>query len=98
MDTVQTKTVMGTKPVDNTEAGFSQQQEDIRIADKVGFTTGKPERSWQEFLNAISNSIKNFAKSNEEDNGEDQEDDEDNTELGNLNEENDHSRVIGTIA
>jgi len=68
-----------------------QEQEDMRNAEMAGLTTRKPEKRFEEMLNAIRDSLSDLASSNNEENREDEEDDEQDTELGKLSQYNEPS-------
>jgi hypothetical protein len=60
-------------------------------------TTRKPEKTFEEMLNAIGDSLSNLVSSNDEEDGEHKEDKED-TELGKLSEDDEPGWVMGTIS
>jgi hypothetical protein len=71
--------------------------QDMTTAENGDATTGKPETTFQELLNATGDSLRDLASSDDEHDGEDKEDDEEDTELGRLSDDDEHGWVIGTI-
>jgi len=93
-------TAAARKRVEDAEAAVQQAQEDTRKAENVGLTNGEPEKTFpektfQEMMVAIGDSLSDLASS---DNGEDGEDEDyKQTEQGQLSEDDEPSRVMGTI-
>jgi len=71
--------------------------QDMTTAENGVATTGKPETTFEEMLNAIGDSMSDLASSDDEQNGEDEEDDEEDTELGKLSNDDGPGWVMGTI-
>ena len=70
----------------------------IPTAENVGATTGNPETTFEELLNAMGDSLSDLASSDEEQDGEDEEYDKDDTELGKLSDNDEPRWVMGTIS
>jgi len=73
-----------------------QEQEDMRNAENVRSTTRKPEKIFEEIVNAVRDSLSNLASSDDEEDREDEEDED--TELGKVRDNNEPGWVIGTIS
>jgi hypothetical protein len=71
--------------------------QDVTTAANGGATTGKPETTFEEMLNAIRDSLSDLASTDDEQDGEDEEDDEEDTELGKISEGDEPGWVMGTI-
>jgi len=78
---VERETAVARKRVQDAETAIMQ---DMTTAENGGATTGKPETTFEEMLNAIGDSLSDLASSDDEQDGEDEEDDEEDTELGKL--------------
>ena len=95
---MERKTAVARRLVQDTETVMMQELNDMTTAKHVGATTGKPERTFEEMLNAIRSSLSNLASSDNEQVGEDDEDDEEDTELSMLSDDDEHGWVMGTIS
>jgi len=99
-DYFESVTTAARKRVEDAEAAVQQAQEDTRKAENVGLTNGEPEKTFpektfQEMMVAIGDSLSDLASS---DNGEDGEDEDyKQTEQGQLSEDDEPGRVMGTI-
>jgi len=89
-------TVVG-KRVQDAERVIMQEQEDMITAEKGGATSRKPEKTFEEMLNAIADSSSDLASSDVQQDAEDKEDDEDDAELGNGSDD-DPGWVLDTIS
>jgi len=96
-DYVERETAVARKRVEDAETAIKQKQEAIRNVEKAGLTTRKPEKTFQEMLNAIGDSLSDPASSDDEEDTEDEEDDH-NTERVKLSEDNKPGWVMGTIS
>jgi len=93
---VERETAMARKRVEEAETAIKQKQKDMSNVEKVGLTTRKPEKTFEEILNAIGDSLSHLASSdNEEDAGDEEE--ADDIEQGKLSEDYEPGWVIGTI-
>ena len=93
---MERETAMARKRVEKAETAIKQKQKDMSNVEKVGLTTRKPEKTFEEILNAIGDSLSHLASSdNEEDAGDEEE--ADDTEQGKLSEDYEPGWVIGTI-
>jgi hypothetical protein len=72
--------------------------QDMTTAENWGATTGLPETTFEEMLNAIGDRLSNQACSHDEQSGKDEEDDEEDTELGKLSDDDEPRWVMWTIA
>jgi len=97
-DYVERETAVARKGVQDAETAMMQELNDMTTAENVGATTGKPEITFEEMLNAIGDSLSDLACSYEEQDGEDEEYDEDDTELGKLSDDDEPGWVMGTIS
>jgi len=70
----------------------------MSTAENAAAPTRKPEKSFNEMLNAIGDSSSNLVCSNDEQDGEDEEHDEEDTELGKLTDNDEPGWVMGTIS
>jgi len=70
----------------------------MRIAEKAGLTTTKPETTFEEMLNAMGDSLSDLASSHDEEDGEDKDDEEEDSAEGKLSEDDEAGRVMGTIS
>jgi len=70
----------------------------MRNAEKVGFTTRKPETTFEELLNAIWDSVSNLAISDDGEDGEAEGHDEEDSEQGTPSEDDEPGWVICTIS
>ena len=93
-DFVERETAVARKRVQDAETAIMQ---DMTTAENGGATTGKPETTFEEMLNAIGDSLSDLASSDDEQDGEDEEDDEEDTELGKLSDDDEPGWVMGTI-
>jgi len=96
-DNVERETVVARKRVEDAETAIKQKQKDMSNVEKGGLTTRKPERIFEEMLNAIGDSLSDVASSEDEEDPKDQEADED-TEQGKLSEDHEPGWVVGTIS
>ena len=74
---MQRETAAARKRVEDAKAAIKQEQEEMRTAENAGLTTTKPERLFEEMLNAIGDGLRDHARS---DDGEDGADEDDNEE------------------
>jgi len=72
------------KRVQDAETAIMQ---DMTTAETKCATTGRPETTFEEMLNAIGDSLSTLASSDDEQDGEHKEDDEEDTELGKLSDD-----------
>jgi len=91
---VERETAVARKRVQDAETAIMQ---DMTTAETGGTTTGMPETTFEEMLNAIGDSVSDLASSDDEQDGEDEEDDEEDTELGKPSDDDEPGWVIGTI-
>jgi len=96
-DYVERETALARKRVEDAETAIKQKQEDISNVEMVGSTTRKPEKTFEEMLNAIGDSLGDRASSDDEEDAEDEEEDDD-TEQGKLSEDDKPGWVMGTIS
>jgi len=75
-----------------------QEQEHMMNFEKARSTTTKPEKTFEELLNAIGDSLCDLASSDDEQDGKDEDDDEEDTDLGKLSEDDEPGWVMGTIS
>jgi len=68
----------------------------MRNTENAGLTTTKPETSFEQMLNAISDSMSDLATSHDCDEGEDQDNNEEDTQLGKLSEDDKLGWVMST--
>jgi len=85
------------KRVADAETATMQEQEDMTNAEKELSTTRKPEKTFDNMLNAVGDSLSDLASSEDEEDGENQEDEKE-TELGKLSEDDEPGWVMGTIS
>jgi len=97
-DCVERETAVASKRVEDAETAIKQTQDDMGNAEKAGLTTTKPERTFEEMLNAIGDRQIYLASSNNGENGEDEDDDEDDPAGGKLSEDDEPRWVRGTIS
>jgi len=95
---VERETAVARKRVQDAETAIIQEQHDITNDEKVGLTTTKPERTFQEMLNAIGDSLSDLASSDDGEDGEDEDDDEEDPAAGKLSEDDEPGWVMGTIS
>jgi len=95
---MERETAVARQRVEGAETAINQAQEEMRNAENTGFTTTKPEPTFEEMLNAIRDSLSDLASSDDGEDGEDEDDDEDNPELGKLSKDDEPGWVIGTIS
>jgi len=95
---VERETALARKRVQDAETAIMQELNDMTTAENVGATTGKPETTFEEMLNAIGDSPSDLASSDEEQDGEDEQYDEEDTELGKLSDDDELGWVMGTIS
>jgi len=97
-DYVERETAVVRKPVQDVETVIIQQLKDMTTAENAGATTGKPETSFEEILNANGDSLCDLASFNDEQDQEDKEDDEDDTKLGKLSDNDEPGWVMSTFS
>ena len=95
---MERETAVASKRVEDAETAIKQTQDDMGNAEKAGLTTTKPERTFEEMLNAIGDRQIYLASSNNGENGEDEDDDEDDPAGGKLSEDDEPRWVRGTIS
>jgi len=96
-DYVDRETTVARKWVQDAETAIRQQQEDMRNADKVGSTSKKLAKSFEDILKAMGDRLSVLASSHDEVDGEHKDDDED-SELGKLSKDDEPGWVMGTIS
>jgi len=74
VDYVDTETTVARKRVQAAETAIMKEHEDISNAKKVGLTTRKPKKTFDEMLNAIGDRLSNLACSDDEEDSEDKTD------------------------
>jgi hypothetical protein len=97
-DYVQRETAVARKRVQDAEKALMQEQEHIENVEKGRSATSKPERTFEEMLNAIGDSLSDRVSSEDEEDGEDEDDDEEDTRHGKLSEDEEPGWVMGTIS
>jgi len=97
-DYVERETAEAIKRVEDTETAITQEQDDMRNAEKAGLTTTKPETTFEEMLNAIRDSLSNLASSDDGEAGEDEDDDNKDHAGGKLSEDKASGWVMDTIS
>ena len=97
-DYVERETAVARKRVQYAETAMMQKLNDMTNGENVGGTTGKPEKTFEEMLNAIGHSLSDLASSDEEQDVEDEEYNEDDTELGKLSDDDQPGWVMGTLS
>jgi len=97
-DYVERETAVGRKWVDDAVTAIQQVQDDMRNAEKVALTTTKSETTFEEMLNSIGNSLSDHASSDDEENGDDKDDEVGYPAGGELSEDDEPGRVMGTIS
>ena len=90
-DYVERGTAVARKRFQHAETAIKQEQEDMRNAEMVAWTTRKPEQIVEEMLNAWQLCLHDLASSGWEEEGEDQDHDEEDTELDKMSEDDKHS-------
>jgi len=95
---VDTETTVASKRVQDAGTAIMQEQEDKSNAGKPGSTTRKPEKTFDEMMNAIEDSVSNLGRSDNEEHGEDEDNDEEGKVLGKLSLDEDPGWVMGTIS
>jgi len=95
---VERESAVARKRVPDAEKAIMQGLNNIPTAENVGATTGNPETTFEELLNAMGDSLSDLASSDEEQDGEDEEYDKDDTELGKLSDNDEPRWVMGTIS
>jgi hypothetical protein len=93
-DFVERETAVAIQRVQDAETTMMQ---DVTTAENRGTTTGKPETTLDEMLNAIGDSLSDLASLDNKQDGEDMEDNEDDTELGKLSDDDEPGWVMVTI-
>jgi len=96
-DYVDRETTSARKRVEDAETTIMQGQAGMSNPEKEWSTTRKPEKSFEEMLNAIGDSLSNLTSSGYYEDGEDEEDEED-TEIAKLSEDDEPGWVMGTIS
>jgi len=84
--------------VEDAETAIKRVHDDMRNAGKAGFTTTKPETTFEGMLNSIGDTLSDLASSDDEKDGEDEDDEEEDTAGGKLSEDEEPGWVIGTIS
>jgi len=97
-DSLERETAVARKRVQDAETAIMHELNDMTTAENVGATTGIPETTFEEMLNAIGHSLRDLASSDAEQDGEDEEYGEDDTELGKLSDDDEPGSVMGTIS
>jgi len=85
------------KRVEDAETAIEQVQDDMRNAETAGFTTTRPETTFEEMLNAIGDSLSDVASSDDKEDGQDDDDEEEDHAEGKLSEDDEPGREMGTI-
>ena len=91
-------TAVARQRVQDAEEAIMQGLKDMSTAETGGATTRKPNTTFEQMLNAIGDSLSDLASSDIEQDGEDEEYDEEDTELGNLSDDDEPGRVMGTLS
>jgi len=94
-DYVERETTGARKRVEDAEAAVQQEQDNMMHAEITGLTSREPGKTFEEMLVTFWDSLSDLASSNDGADGED--DDHQETEQGKLSEEDETSRVMGTI-
>jgi len=94
-DYVERETAGARKRVEDAEAAFQQEQDDMTQAEITGLTSREPEKLFEEMLVAIGDSLSDLATSDDGEDGE--EEDDEVTEQGNLSKDDEPGWVMGTI-
>jgi hypothetical protein len=95
---VERESAVARKRVQDAKTAMMQEQEHMENVEKGRSATTKSEITFEEMLNAIRDSLSDLASSDDEEDGEDEDDDEEDTEHGKLSEDDEPSRVMGTIS
>jgi hypothetical protein len=94
-DYVERETTGARKRDEDTEAVVQQEQDDMTQAEIAGLTSRDPKKTFEEMVVAIGDSLRDLASSDDGEDGEEEDDEE--TEQGNLSEDDEPGRVMGTI-
>jgi hypothetical protein len=94
-DYFERETAGARKRVEDAEAAVLEEQDDMMLAEIVGLTSTKSEKSFEEMLVAIRESLCDLAGSHDGEDGEDADNAE--TEQGKLSEDDEPGWVMGTI-
>jgi len=78
---VDRETSVVRKRVEDAETAIKLGQDDMRNVENAGLTTTKPETTFEEMLNAISNSQSNLASYDHLEDGEHENDDDEDHQL-----------------
>jgi len=97
-DYVERETAVASTRVQDIETMIMQAQKDMSTDENAGGTTQKPEKTFHEMLDAITDSVNDLASSDHEQDAEHGEDEEEDTELGKLSDDDEPGWVIGTIS
>jgi len=97
-DSLDRETAVGRKRVQDPEIAIIQEQEHMRKVGKARSTTRKPEKTFEEMLNAIGDILSNLTTAGDEEDGEDEDVDEEDAELVMLCEDDEPGWVMGTIS
>ena len=97
-DYVERETAVARKLVEDVETAIQQEQDDMRNADKAGWTTTKPETTFVEMLNAIGDGLSDLASSNDGENDGDEDDDEGDAARGMCSEDDEPRWVMGIFS
>jgi len=95
-DYIERETAGARKRGEDAEVAIRQEQEDTEAAQNTGLTTREPEKTSQEMMVTMGDNLSDITNSND---GEDTEDeDDDDTAQGQLSEDKEPGRVMGTIS
>jgi len=94
-DYVERETAGARMRVEDAEAAVQQEQDDMTHAEITGLKSREAENRFLEMLVAIGDSLSDLASSDDGEDGDDEDDEE--TEQGKLSEDDEPSRVMGTI-
>lgn len=77
--------------IEDSEIAIQLEQAAMRYAEKAGLTATKPQETFREISNSISDSLSDLATSDNEEDAEHQDYDEEDTELGKRREDGNSS-------
>ena len=97
-DYVERVTAVARKGVEDAETEIKQKQEDMSNVEQAGLTTRKPEKTFEEMLNAIGDSLSDLPSSNDEEENEANVEDDEDTGQGKLSEDDEPGLAMGTIS
>lgn len=89
---------MAIKRFEDAETAIKQELEDLKNAEKAGFTTRKSEKLFDMMLNTFGDSVTYLECSDIEEHREDEEDNAQDTELCKLSKDEEPGWVIGAIS